>query len=68
VARPLRLHFVAPPPELKEQPFTFAIAMGVRRGDTALRQRLDDFIARRQPEIDRILADYGVPRPEGAAP
>jgi hypothetical protein len=36
--------------------------MGVRRGDQALRDRLDDFIVRRQADIDRILADYGVPR------
>jgi mxaJ protein len=64
---PLRLHYVPPPAALKEQPFVFAIAMGVHRGDRALRERLDDFIARRQPEIDRILADYGVPRlPEDA--
>jgi mxaJ protein len=42
--------------------FDFAIAMGVRRGDPALRERLDDFIRRRQGDIDRILADYGVPR------
>jgi mxaJ protein len=64
---PLRVRYVPPPAALKEQPFVFAIAMGVRRGDRALRDRLDDFIARRQPEIDRILADYGVPRlPEDA--
>jgi mxaJ protein len=42
--------------------FEFSIAMGVRRGDKALRERLDDFIRRRQPDIDRILAEYGVPR------
>jgi mxaJ protein len=61
-AVPLRVHYVPPPPALKDQPFSFAIAMGVRRGDRALRERLDDFIARRQPDIDRILAEYGVPR------
>jgi len=42
--------------------FDFAIAMGVRRGEPALRERLDDFIRRRQGDIDRILADYEVPR------
>ena len=65
---PLQLHYVRPPASLKEQPFSFAIAMGVRRGDRALRDRLDDFIARRQPDIDRILADYGVPRAQEQAP
>lgn len=64
---PLRLRYLPPPATLRQQPFAFAIAMGVRRGDRALRDRLDDFIARRQPELDRILADYGVPRlPEEA--
>jgi mxaJ protein len=67
-ARPLQQHYVPPPPALKEQPFSFAIAMGVRRGDRALRDRLDDFIARRQGDIDRILADYGVPRMQEKAP
>jgi hypothetical protein len=38
--------------------------MGVRRGDT-LGTKLDDVIARRRAEIDRILNDYGVPRAEG---
>jgi mxaJ protein len=59
---PLRLDYVPPPPSLAKQPFVFAIAMGVKHGNAALRDRLNDFIARRQPDIDRILADYGVPR------
>ena len=42
--------------------FEFAIAMGVRPGDTALRAALDDFILRRRADIDRVLADYAVPR------
>lgn len=61
-ARPLQLHYVPPPAALPGQPFSFAIAMGVRRGDQALRDRLDDFLARRQADVDRILAEYGVPR------
>lgn len=67
LAVPLRLHYVPPPATLKGMPFSFAIAMGVRRGDTALRDRLNDFIARRQGDIDRILAAYGVPL-QGASP
>jgi mxaJ protein len=51
-------------------PFTFAISMGVRRGDDRRRQLLDDFIVDRRGEIDRLLAEYHVPRvddgPEGA--
>jgi quinoprotein dehydrogenase-associated probable ABC transporter substrate-binding protein len=43
-------------------PFEFDIAMGVRRGDTALRDELDAIIDRRRAEIDAILAAYRVPR------
>ncbi|HEV8434346.1 MAG TPA: quinoprotein dehydrogenase-associated putative ABC transporter substrate-binding protein, partial [Thermoanaerobaculia bacterium] len=43
-------------------PFVFDISMGVRRGDTRLRDRLDAEIERRRPEIERILDSYGVPR------
>ena len=67
-APPLRLHYVAPPQALKEQPFSFAIAMGVRRGDRGLRDRLDDFIVRRRADIERILSDYGVPRLQEPSP
>jgi mxaJ protein len=58
---PLNMRIMRAPPDLAGQPFDFAIAMGVRRGDEALRQALSDFIARRQGDIDRILAEYAVP-------
>ena len=43
-------------------PFAFDISMGVRRGDRELKETLDAFIIRRQEAIDRLLAEYGVPR------
>jgi hypothetical protein len=43
------------------------MAMGVQRGDTLLRNRLDDVLRRRRREIDRLLADYGVPRADTPA-
>ena len=49
-------------------PFEFAIAMGVRKGDTALRDRLDEVLARRKADIEAILDDYAVPRVQGAPP
>jgi len=49
-------------------PFEFAIAMGVRKGDTALRDRLDEVLARRRADIEAILDEYAVPRVHGAAP
>jgi mxaJ protein len=48
-------------------PFEFAIAIGVRRQDQALRDRLDAVLERRASEIDRILAEYHVPRLDGPA-
>jgi len=41
--------------------FRFAIAMGVRKDDPALRDKLDAIIARDEPAIRRILTAYGVP-------
>ncbi|HEV7923027.1 MAG TPA: quinoprotein dehydrogenase-associated putative ABC transporter substrate-binding protein [Thermoanaerobaculia bacterium] len=43
-------------------PFVFDISMGVRREDKALRDRLDQELERRRPDIERILDQYGVPR------
>lgn len=57
-AVPLRVAILPAPADAH---FQFAIAMGVRRGDSALRDRLDDVIRRRRPDIARILADYDVP-------
>ena len=58
---PLQLQRVDPPMKVATQRFQFAIAMGVRRGDTALRDRLDALLVRRHDDIARILADYAVP-------
>jgi quinoprotein dehydrogenase-associated probable ABC transporter substrate-binding protein len=39
----------------------FRIAMGVRRSDQDWKRKLNKLIADNQPEIDRILTEYGVP-------
>jgi mxaJ protein len=59
---PLRMTPVSPQVDLPFLPFVFDIAMGARRSDSLLVRRLDSVIVRRRPEIDRILASYGVPR------
>ena len=56
---------VSPDADAASLPFAFEISMGVRRSDAALQAQLDDFIARRRGDIDRILDEYGVPRVEG---
>jgi quinoprotein dehydrogenase-associated probable ABC transporter substrate-binding protein len=40
---------------------SFAIALGVRRGDQALRDRLQGALDRHEPEIEAVLREYGVP-------
>jgi quinoprotein dehydrogenase-associated probable ABC transporter substrate-binding protein len=42
-------------------PFEYSIAMGVRKGDSALRDKLDEILQRRHADIDAILASYFVP-------
>jgi mxaJ protein len=59
---PLRMTPVSPQVDLPFLPFVFDIAMGAGRSDSLLVRRLDSVIVRRRPEIDRILASYGVPR------
>lgn len=59
---PLEITPVSPEIDLPFLPFVFDIAVGVRREDTTLRQELDAILERRKPEIDGILARYGVPR------
>jgi quinoprotein dehydrogenase-associated probable ABC transporter substrate-binding protein len=42
-------------------PMTFRITFGIRHGEIEWKHRLNDFIAARQGEINRILLDFGVP-------
>jgi mxaJ protein len=58
---PLRLVAAHAPADVP-QPFEFSIAMGVKKGEAALRDALDDVIARRRADIEAILDAYRVPR------
>jgi mxaJ protein len=64
---PLRVAPVKPQVDGQHLPMTFDIAMGVRREDETFRQEVDAILARRKPEIDAILAAYGVPRADPPA-
>jgi mxaJ protein len=44
-----------------QQPLAFDIAMGVRKANRALRDELNSVLARKKPEIDGILSEFGVP-------
>jgi mxaJ protein len=59
---PLAVTPVEPQIDLPFLPFVFDISMAVRRGDNGLRDRLDEVIERRMPQIDAVLRRYDVPR------
>ena len=59
---PLQIVPVTPQMDRSYLPLVFDIAMGVRRGDNDLRDQVEQVLEKRRPEIDRILAEYGVPR------
>lgn len=65
---PLELVPVSPQIDGAFLPFIFDISMGVRRGDQALKEDLEQILERKRPEIESILDGYGVPRVETGKP
>jgi quinoprotein dehydrogenase-associated probable ABC transporter substrate-binding protein len=59
---PLTITPIEADPAHPDLPLSFAIAIGFRRGDAVLRQRLNAEIEKRQPEIRELLQSYGVPQ------
>ena len=58
----LAITTVASDPQLPTLAFNYAMAIGVRKNDAALRDELQEVLARRRADIDAILKDFGVPR------
>lgn len=58
---PLEIAPVSPRMAMPGMPFAYAISMGVRRGDSTLARTIDEVLARRHGDIDRILRSYGTP-------
>jgi mxaJ protein len=58
---PLVVTTFTPEIDLPFLPFVFDISMAVRRDNPQLRDRLNTILEKRQPEINRILREYGVP-------
>jgi mxaJ protein len=59
---PLRLVPVSPQIDLPFLPFVYDISMGVERGDSVLKEELEEIMTRRRAEIEALLDEYGVPR------
>jgi mxaJ protein len=64
-SRELMVVPMSPEPGMK---FDYSMAMGVRYGEPVWKKQIEDLIARRQPEIQAILRDFGVPLLEPEAP
>jgi mxaJ protein len=64
----LTLTPVSPEVDPPGVPLTFAISMGVRKGNTQLHDELERVLAQRKIEIQKILKQFGVPQLELAAP
>lgn len=58
---PLRIEAIEETSDFAPLRFSFDISMGVRKGDHALRRRLDQIISHKSAEIRAIVESYGVP-------
>ena len=58
----LLMNPVSPEVDPPGLPFTFAISMGMRKGNTQLKTDLERVLEQRQKEIRKILTEYGVPQ------
>ena len=63
----LRVEPVRPAIDDAQWPMTYAIAMGVRKGQVKMKAEIEAILRKEQPAIMRILADYGVPLVSGSA-
>ena len=68
LATPLAFAPLAPVEDAPGLPFSFAMAIGVRKDDVSLRDRLQAALDRRASEVDAILDAYGIPRLDAPRP
>ncbi len=61
MAGKLEVKPISDPQDFPNFPLQFDIAMGVRRGNEALKAELNTVLERRQTEITKLLQSYGVP-------
>ncbi len=60
-SQPLQAAPVCAAPADRQLPLSFDISMGVRPGNDALRDKLNEFIVRHRSEIRQLLDSYAVP-------
>jgi quinoprotein dehydrogenase-associated probable ABC transporter substrate-binding protein len=59
---PLEVVAVSPEIDLPYLPFVYDISVGVRRGDNAFKDLLEEILSRKRREIENILDEYDIPR------
>jgi mxaJ protein len=62
---PLTLTPVDPAVDGPQWPMVFDISMGMRRGESDFKDKIDELLANERPAIDAILTQYHVPRLDG---
>jgi mxaJ protein len=61
--QPVPLHIVPVSPDMDNgNPMTYSISIAVKRNESELRDRINEFLNTRQVEIQKILADYHLPQ------
>jgi mxaJ protein len=65
---PLRVDPVLPSVDGGQWPMVYSISVGVRRGDTALRDKVEAVLELEKPRLDALLRSYHVPMSPVSAP
>ena len=65
--QPVALEIVPVPADIPALPHEFDMALGVRKGEEALKTRIESILDKRRDDIRAILTDYGVPLIEAPA-
>ncbi len=65
---PLRIDPVVPSVDGGQWPMVYPISVGVRRGDTALRDKVEGVLEQEKPRLDALLRSYYVPLSPVSAP
>ena len=66
-AVPLDLRPLSFDPRNPDLPFVYDIAVGVRRGDAEMRERIERALDGRRVDVEALLAEFGVPSVHGAS-
>ena len=61
-ATPLSIETVSPT-RFQMIPFTYSIGVGVRKGNEALRDAIQNVLDKECPKVQRLLQEYGIPSP-----